>query len=111
MSVNEHSHHTPPATNAGGHHSHRDDSPQQPGFWRSRAGLAAIGFLLIAAFLLLSEHRAHALGYLPFLLLLACPFLHFFMHGSHGGGGHGSHAGPGRKADDINRTNDSSSGA
>jgi len=64
-----------------------------------------------AAFLLVSEHRAHALGYLPFLLLLACPLLHVFMHGGHGQGGHGGHAGPGRKGGDIDRANDSSGGA
>ena len=95
----------------GRHHSAQDDAPRPPGFWRSRAGLAAIGFLLIAAFLLVSEHRAHALGYLPFLLLLACPLLHVFMHGRHGHGGHGGPAGPGRKGDDTDRANDSSSGA
>jgi hypothetical protein len=59
-------------------------------------GWALAGFLAIAAFFLLSEHRAHFLGALPWLLLLACPFLHFFMHGKHGHGGpsregHGKH--------------------
>ena len=43
------------------------------------------GFILIAAYFLISEHRAHVAPYLPFLLLLACPFLHMF----HGHGGHG----------------------
>jgi hypothetical protein len=46
--------------------------------------IALAGFLIIAAFFLLSEHRAHFLGFLPYLLLLLCPFLHFFMHGRHG---------------------------
>ena len=44
------------------------------------------GFLAIAAFFLFSEHRAHALGALPYLLLLACPLMHLFMHHGHGGG-------------------------
>lgn len=67
------------------------------GFWRSRGGLVAIGFLLIAAFLLFSEHRAHVLGYLPFLLLLACPLMHLFMHHGHGGRhDHGAGAPPSR---------------
>jgi Protein of unknown function (DUF2933) len=56
-----------------------------------------LAFLAIAAFFLLTEHRAHVWGVAPYLLLLACPLLHFFMHGRHGGhGGHGrngSHAG------------------
>jgi len=92
-------------------HSAQDEPPRPPGFWRSRAGLAAIGFLLIAAFLLVSEHRAHALGYLPFVLLLACLLLHGFMHGKHGHDGHGSDVGPARKGDDTDRANDSSGGA
>ncbi|NKE72666.1 DUF2933 domain-containing protein [Candidatus Manganitrophus noduliformans] len=46
---------------------------------------ALIAFLLIAVFFLLSEHRAHFFGILPYLLLLACPFLHLFMHRGHDG--------------------------
>lgn len=57
------------------------------GFLRSRSGLVLLGFLAIAAFLLLSEHWAHLLGFWPWLLLLACPLLHVFMHG----GDHGGH--------------------
>lgn len=59
--------------------------------WRARGGFVAIGFLLVAAFLLFWEHRVHVLGYLPFLLLLACPLMHLFMH--HGHGHHGGHGG------------------
>jgi hypothetical protein len=47
-----------------------------------------IGFLAIAAFFLIAEHTAHVLGALPYLILLACPLLHFFMHRGHGGHGH-----------------------
>lgn len=43
-------------------------------------------FLAIAAFFLFTEHRAHLLGALPFLLLLACPLMHLFMHHGHHGG-------------------------
>jgi len=68
------------------------ETPPSP-FWRSRGALVAIGFLLAAAFLLFSEHRVHALGYLPYLLLLACPLMHLFMH--HGHGHHEGHARPG----------------
>jgi len=48
-----------------------------------------IGFLIIAGALLFSEHRAHVLGLLIWLPLLACPLMHIFMHGGHGH--HGSH--------------------
>jgi hypothetical protein len=47
------------------------------------------GFLLIAGYFLITEHRAHVIQFLPFLLVLACPLLHFF-HGHGGHGGHGS---------------------
>ena len=43
-----------------------------------------LAFLVIAGFFLFSEHRAHAFGVVPYLLLLACPLLHFFMHRGHG---------------------------
>jgi hypothetical protein len=40
---------------------------------------------------LLTEHRAHLFGVLPYLLLLACPLLHAFHHRGRRGG-HGRHA-------------------
>lgn len=42
-------------------------------------------FLAIAIFFLLTEHRAHLFGALPYLLLLACPLMHLYMHRGHGG--------------------------
>ena len=65
-----------------------------PDFWRSRyaAGFIVIG--TVAGYYLLTEHLAHVVGALPFLLLLSCPLMHFFMHGKHGGHGghdHGNH--------------------
>ena len=58
-------------------------------FWTSRAFLVCAVLLVIIGFLLWTEHLAHALGFLPYLLLLACPLMHLFMHGGHGA--HGSH--------------------
>lgn len=52
-----------------------------------QVNLAVLVFFAIAAFFLLTEHRAHLFGALPFLLLLACPLLHSFMHRGHGGKG------------------------
>ena len=62
---------------------------------RPPAFLVLCGFLLIAAFFLFTEHRAHLFGILPFVLLLLCPILHFLMHGKHWGhqGGNGGHTG------------------
>lgn len=60
------------------------DHSQSP-WWRTRGGIALIGFALVAAFYVLREHYAHALGALPYLLLFACPLMHLFMHHGHGG--------------------------
>ena len=54
--------------------------------WSSTGRYALIGFLLIAGYLLVTEHRAHVVAFLPWLLLLACPLLHLFhRHGGHEG--------------------------
>ncbi len=64
---------------------HSDDKLSPPSFrtW------AFIGFTLIAGFFLLTEHRTHVFGVLPYLLLLACPLMHIFGHGHGSHGGHG----------------------
>jgi hypothetical protein len=89
MSASDHVHNVPPTGNSNGHSEQDDPRTGRAGFWRSKAGLVTIGFLLVAAFFLFSEHRAHALGLLPYLIILACPLLHLFMHRGHGG--HGRH--------------------
>ena len=65
----------------------QDAERPQSSFWRSKAGIVACGFLLIGGFFLLTEHWAHVLGILPYLLILACPLMHLFMHKGHGGHG------------------------
>jgi hypothetical protein len=45
-------------------------------------GAAALGYLII-------EHRPHLFGWLPYLIILACPLMHLFMHRGH----HGHHYG------------------
>lgn len=74
-------------------HDHSDHDQPQGSFLTSRAGFVLLGFLAVGGFLLLTEHRAHVLGALFYLLPLGCVFMHFFMHGGHGhgGGGHGGH--------------------
>jgi len=68
-------------------HDHARHHEPQGNFVTSRAGLVLIGFLIIAGALLFTEHRAHVLGVLIWLPLLACLLMHFFMHGGHGGHG------------------------
>ena len=71
-----------------------DEQPStKVSFWRTRSGIVTCIFLGIAAILLIFEHRVHALEampYLPYLLILACPLMHLFMHRGHSGPGHGS---------------------
>ena len=40
-------------------------------------------FAAIAVYFLWTEHRAHLMGALPWLLLLACPLTHHLMHRGH----------------------------
>jgi hypothetical protein len=80
------------------------DSSARTEPWRIPAGLGLCLFLAIAAFFLWEEHRAHLLGALPYVLLLACPLIHLFMHRGHGGHeGHEAHADPGRRTGDEGR--------
>ncbi|MFC7296505.1 DUF2933 domain-containing protein [Marinobacter aromaticivorans] len=44
-------------------------------------------FVGVALILLWSDHKSHLLGALPWLILLACPLLHKFMHRGHGNHG------------------------
>lgn len=49
-----------------------------------------LGFAAVALFFLLTEHRAHLYGWLPYLLFAACPLMHLF-HGHHRHGAHDRH--------------------
>jgi hypothetical protein len=50
----------------------------------SKTGIATAAAVAVLGFLIYTGHSAHLLGALPWLLILACPLLHIFMHGSHG---------------------------
>ena len=67
------------------------EEPHEPPWWRTPIGLVTCGFIIVVGFFLLTEHTAHVFGVLPYLLILACPLMHLFIHrGHHGGhGGHG----------------------
>ncbi|MBI4080997.1 MAG: DUF2933 domain-containing protein [Candidatus Lambdaproteobacteria bacterium] len=71
-----------------------------PRWYRTPGGLLLLGVIAIAGAALLIQFWTSALAALPWLLVLACPLLHVFMHrghGGHGGHGHGNPApGPGR---------------
>jgi hypothetical protein len=65
-----------------------EQNPQTHNRWSPATIIAFLGFAAVAAFYLWTEHRAHLLGALPFLIFLICPLMHFFMHRGHGHGGH-----------------------
>jgi hypothetical protein len=67
------------------------DHPQgerPPSFWQSRRGAGCLVLAAVAGWFLWQEHRAHLLGALPYLIVLACPLMHVFMHRGHGHHGH-----------------------
>ena len=52
----------------------------------SRGTIIACVVLSVIGFLIYTGHGAHMLGFFPYLLILACPLMHLFMHGGHGHG-------------------------
>lgn len=59
---------------------------EQHGSWiYSRTAMVTICVVLILGFLIYTGHSAHLLGVAPYLLILACPLMHIFMHSGHGG--------------------------
>lgn len=45
---------------------------------------------LVGLVFLLRDHTSHVFSVLPYLILLACPLIHLFMHKGHSGHDHGS---------------------
>lgn len=60
--------------------------------------LAFVALAVAGGYFLWTEHRAHLLEALPFLIFLLCPLMHIFMHHGHGEG-HGGH-----DASDVQKT-------
>ena len=79
------------------------EQPQlPPTFWRSPSGLTLLAAVAVGGFYLVTEHTAHLFGALPYIVLLACPLMHVFMHNGHGSdrGGHAGHRGHGASSMD-----------
>jgi hypothetical protein len=54
-----------------------------------RVSTFAVWALGGAAFIyVVAAQRPHVLGWLPYVILLACPLMHVFMHHRHGDGAH-----------------------
>lgn len=75
-------------------HDHSQLESEPKPFWSSRYSFGLMVLGAVAAYFLLTEHRAHLFAALPLLLLFGCLGMHVFMHhghGGHGGGGGGGH--------------------
>lgn len=68
------------------HAEHADHGALQDWLW-SRTGIATLFAVATLGVLVYAGHTAHLVGLAPYLLLLACPLMHVFMHGGH----HGHH--------------------
>lgn len=77
--------------------------PAKPAsYWRFTPAITVCVLLGIAGIALILKHRAHVLDWLPYLVLLACPLMHLFMHrkrGGHAGPGHDGAAGEARRTE------------
>ena len=70
--------------------------PHSCPWWKSPKGIAILIALAALGVYLIVWHQQHVLGALPFLFILLCPLMHFFMHGNHGKHNHS-------KADEQNK--------
>lgn len=66
------------------------EQKEKQSFWFTGNGMTAVILIAFVTYFLLMEHREHFFAALPYIILLLCPLLHFFMHGKHGHGGHGN---------------------
>ncbi len=67
-------------------------------FWLTPNGIAAAALIAAVTYFLLTEHRAHFITALPFLIFLLCPVMHIFMHRGHGHGHGKGHRGDDRES-------------
>ena len=70
--------------------------PSRQGGWlNSRRVIILCATVGIMGAVFLTGHSNHLIAVLPYLLLLACPFMHLFMHRGHG---HNGKDGPGGRS-------------
>ncbi|HEY8326885.1 MAG TPA: DUF2933 domain-containing protein [Rhodanobacter sp.] len=81
--------------------SHHQPSRSGPNWSHINQWLLWLG-LAAAITWLVVRHGAHLWEVLPFLILLACPLMHFFGHGGHGG--HSGHQHPAEQGSSDDKT-------
>jgi hypothetical protein len=65
----------------GVHHLRVHLSSEKNYRYRTASRYVFFGFVAVAAYFLIEEHRAHLIAVLPYILLAACPLMHLFHHG------------------------------
>lgn len=69
-------------------HATSNFAPEPPQTWRTLLVNTSLGVGTLAVATLgidlFASHSGHIAATLPYLLLLACPLMHLFMHGVHG---------------------------
>ena len=64
-------------------------NPTTNPWWRKTPNQVLVLFLVIGGYFLWTEHQAHVIAALPWVLVLGCVVMHLFMHRGHGAG-HGN---------------------
>lgn len=59
-------------------------------FWATLPGGAVLILIAFIGYSLLKNHSMHLVQWLPFLIILLCPLMHFFMHRGHEHSNHNS---------------------
>jgi Protein of unknown function (DUF2933) len=89
-----------------------NDTQEKQKFWLSTKGIVILVLSVNGAVLyyLWVEHHSHPIHFLPYLLFIACPFIHIFISGGHRHGAVDAStkdSGNGEQRDDSKSTNDS----
>ncbi len=62
---------------------HNHNNKRKKLWWKTPFGMVCSVIFLVTLFVLIQDHTAHIGNYWIWLILLACPLMHIFMHGSH----------------------------
>ena len=87
-------------------HQHGSSNQPQPNRLSLPIKIVLFASIGIIAYFLITEHRAHLAGFLPYSFLLIFILMHLFMHGGHGGhgGGDGSNSRESGNSDSANQS-------
>lgn len=87
---------------------HDRDKNSHPPYWRTRYAFGWLILLAISAYFLVTQHLAHFMGALPYLLLAVCPLMHLFIH--HGHRPHGDHQAASQAVNDSSNVEEQTHG-